>query len=285
MPSKPAPKETLSDVLTRLEVELSALNELTQQGASQRARRSAETGLAALISRAEDIRRQLDPTSYPELVLDPTKPSVVARLIALVLLAQPRTPLTRTTPSYGSGIYALYYNGPFPYYSRIRGSETPIYVGKADPQDPNAESPRDQGDRLSRRIQDHVRTLRAAEKAGTLSLADFEQRSLVIQTGWQSAAEEYLIGLFRPLWNRETGICYGFGKHGDAPKTRANQFSPWDTLHPGRAWAHRDPDMQDARPKQRILKDIKDHLDTTVIYQDLDHVVRVFMRSLRQLQD
>ena len=114
MSKRPAPKDTLSDVLTRLELELAALNEVTQRGASQKARRSAEKGLAALISRAEDLRKQLAPTFYPELVLDPTKPSVVARLIALVLLAQPRTPLIETTPSYGSGIYALYYRGPFP---------------------------------------------------------------------------------------------------------------------------------------------------------------------------
>ena len=82
MSRRPTPKDTLSDVLTRLELELSALNDVTQRGASQKARRSAEKGLAALISRAEDLRKQLDPTSYPELVLDPTKPSVVARLIA-----------------------------------------------------------------------------------------------------------------------------------------------------------------------------------------------------------
>jgi len=284
VPEKPASKDTLSHVLARLELELAKLNEVTQRGASQRARRSAEKGLAALISRAEGLRRQLDPTAYPELVLDPTKPSVVARLIALVLLAQPRIPLRDSVSAYGSGIYALYYNGPFASYSPIRASETPIYIGKADPEDPNAGTPRAQGDRLSRRLKDHVRTIRAAERGGTLSLADFEQRSLVIQTGWQSAAEEYLIGLFRPVWNRETGICYGFGKHGDAPKTRANQRSPWDTLHPGRAWAHRDPDMPDARPIQTIVDDIERHYGNTPIYPDLDEIVRVFMQTLRQLQ-
>ena len=283
MPKKPASRDTLSDVLTRLELELSALNEVTQRGASQKARRSAEKGLAALISRAEGLRKQLDPTAYPELVLDPTKPSVVARLIALVLLAQPRISLGVSVSSYGSGIYALYYNGPFRSYSAIRASETPIYIGKADPEDPNAGTPRAQGERLSRRLNDHKRTIRAAERGGTLSLADFEQRSLVIQTGWQSAAEEYLIGLFRPVWNRETGICYGFGKHGDAPKTRANQRSPWDTLHPGRAWAHRDPDMSDARPKQTIIDDIERHYGSTQIYPDLDEIVRVFMQDLRRL--
>jgi hypothetical protein len=26
-------------------------------------------------------------------------------------------------------------------------------------------------------------------------------------------------------------------KHGDAAKTRANKRSPWDVVHPGRAWA------------------------------------------------
>ena len=61
MSKRPAPKDTLSDVLTRLELELAALNEVTQRGASQKARRSAEKGLAALISRAEDLRKQLDP--------------------------------------------------------------------------------------------------------------------------------------------------------------------------------------------------------------------------------
>ena len=285
MSRRPARKDTLSDVLTRLELELSALNEVTQTGTSQKARRSAEKELAAFISRAEDLRKQLDPTSYPELVLDPTKPSVVARLIALVLLAQPRTALGDAASSYGSGVYALYYNGPFASYSAIRTSETPIYIGKADPQDTNAGTPRAQGERLSRRLKDHVRTIRAAEKGGTLSLADFEQRSLVIQTGWQSAAEEYLIGLFHPVWNKETDICYGFGKHGDAPKTRANQRSPWDTIHPGRPWAHRDPDMPDARPRQKIVGDIARHYEITSIYRDLDQIVRVFMHDLRQLQD
>ena len=43
--------------------------------------------------------------------------------------------------------------------------------------------------------------------------------------------------------------------------------------------------MRDARPKQQILDDIESHLDTTVIYRDLDDVVSEFMRNLRRLQD
>ena len=38
-----------------------------------------------------------------------------------------------------------------------------------------------------------------------------------VQSHWQGAAEGYLINLFRPVWNNETDVCYGLGKHGDAP--------------------------------------------------------------------
>ena len=201
----------------------------------------------------------------------------------LVLLAQPRVPLADTQKSYGSGIYALYYRGPFVHYAPIRGSETPIYVGKAEPERPTAETPASQGIRLSRRLQDHKGTIQGVESEGTLLLADFEQRSLVIQSGWQSAAEEYLIGLFRPIWNKETKICYGFGKHGDAAETRTNKRSPWDTLHPGRAWANH-PKLSDARTQQQIVQNLRRHFDSTPVYQNLNEIVDIFMRDFRQLQ-
>ena len=171
------------------------------------------------------------------------------------------------------------------HYAPIRGSETPIYVGKAEPERPTAETPSSQGIRLSRRLQDHAGTIQAVESESTLLLADFEQRSLVIQTGWQSAAEEYLIELFHPIWNKETKICYGFGKHGDSFKTRANQRSPWDTLHPGRLWAHDHPTMVDARPRQDIIEDIREHFGRTVVYRDFDQIVEMFMGNLSQLQN
>ena len=110
-----------------------------------------------------------------------------------------------------------------------------------------------EGDRLSNRLNDHRKNI---GKAATLQLEDFEYRALVVQTGWQTAAEDYLIHLFKPIWNNEVKICYGFGKHGDDPGTRANLRSPWDTLHPGRVWAHRDPNMKDARSAKRIVEDI-----------------------------
>lgn len=48
----------------------------------------------------------------------------------------------------------------------------------------------------------------------------FRVCALVVQTGWQDSAENYLIELFEPIWNSEVNICFGFGKHGDDPKTR-----------------------------------------------------------------
>ena len=41
-------------------------------------------------------------------------------------------------------------------------------------------------------------------------------RFLIVRTGWQGAAEDFLIELFSPVWNNETGICYEFGKHEDS---------------------------------------------------------------------
>ena len=70
----------------------------------------------------------------------------------------------------------------------------------------------------------------------------------------QNGAENYLIDLFKPIWNSEIGICYGFGKHGDDPGTRKNLRSPWDSLHPGRDWAYRDPAMKDAKPRRRYSR-------------------------------
>jgi hypothetical protein len=73
-----------------------------------------------------------------------------------------------------------------------------------------------------------------------LKLSDFAYRYLVTASGWQIAAEAHLISLFRPIWNKETSIVQGIGKHGDASVTRANERSRWDTLHPGREWATHD---------------------------------------------
>jgi len=110
---------------------------------------------------------------------------------------------------------------------------------------------------------------------------DFEYRALVVQTGWQDSAENYLIELFKPIWNSEVNICYGFGKHGDDPGTRANLRSPWDTMHPGRDWAHRDPKMKDARAAERITGDIAEHLAKYPPVKSIDEILRRFLDEMR----
>ncbi|MBI3835029.1 MAG: Eco29kI family restriction endonuclease [Planctomycetes bacterium] len=86
------------------------------------------------------------------MTLDPYQPEVIGRLVGETMQKQPRCPLGTVHEFYGSGIYALYYHGPHPAYAPIRGEETPIYAGKADPPTPLAQTPEDQGPRLSVRL-------------------------------------------------------------------------------------------------------------------------------------
>lgn len=185
------------------------------------------------IERLQCLLTELDPTKQPPYVLDPSDPQVVGRLIADTLLAQERHPLAALPKFYGSGVYAIYYRGPFDAYAPIANADTPIYVGKADPADANAQTPTEQGIRLWNRLKDHRKSIIATE----LAIDDFECRYLVVRSAWQGTAESYLIQRFMPVWNNEARVCYGFGKHGDDPETRSNTRSPWDTLHPGRPWA------------------------------------------------
>ena len=271
-----------AEVLERLDAELGALTEIVDTRPPRgKARREVDTKLRELVTRGETLLRDLDPVGRPRFVFDPGDPAVVGRFIALALIAQERMPLAGVQSFHGSGVYALYYQGAFDAYAPISGTETPIYVGNADPRADTARTPVDQGTRLYTRLNDHRRNIGKA--ATTLDVADFDCRFLVVQTGWQTAAEAYLIDLFRPAWNSETDICYGLGKHGDAPSTRANRRSPWDTLHPGREWAWRDPKMKDARPRARILADLRSHLSSVTTYDDVDQILKAFLEELRQL--
>lgn len=221
----------------------------------------------------------LDPIKHPGFVFDPSNPNVVGRIVGITMIAQPRKPLANVERFYGSGVYAIYYCGDFGAYSKISKREHPIYVGKADPADPASKTVIEQGDRLSNRLNDHCRSIGKATT--TLRLEDFEYRALVVQSGWQTSAEDYLIHLFKPIWNSEVGICYGFGKHGDSPETRANLRSPWDTLHPGREWAHRDKSMKDAKPRNQIVREIQDHLAKHPPVGSIDEILKRFLKEMR----
>ena len=275
MGSPPGKLEELAAHINELSASL-ASQEASQLPAN-RAKRVRKT-VAEAYEKLRKVIEDLDPIKHPGLVFDPSNPNVVGRIVGITMIAQPRKPLAQVERFYGSGVYALYYRGDYPAYTGLSKKEHPIYIGKADPADPASKTAVEQGDRLANRLNDHKRNI---AKASTLKLEDLEYRALVVQTGWQSSAEEYLIHLFRPIWNNEVGICYGFGKHGDAPATRANLRSPWDTLHPGRDWAHRDPKMKDARPAERIIKDIVQHLQNHPPFGSVEEILRRFLDEMR----
>ncbi len=230
-------------------------------------RRQLRALIGETILRLEQAASGLDPVRLPGLIFDPANPEIVGKLIGDTMLEQPRGPLGSTPRFYGSGVYAIYYIGDFPAYQPICGSNTPIYVGKADPATLDARTPIEQGERLYGRLNnDHARSVRQAEKHARatdvepfIQLLDFECRYLVVRSAWQRTAEDYLIGRFKPIWNDEVGICYGFGKHGDAPTTRANTRSPWDTLHPGRPWATREGNLPNPLSAEQIIERILKH--------------------------
>lgn len=274
MPS-PENLEQLADQLKKLSETL-----VREDGiglSSPRAKRVLKT-IADARERLQKVIENLDPVKHPSFIFEPSNPNVAGRIAGIAMIAQTRKSLALVEKFYGAGVYAIYYNGPFEAYRSISRKEHPIYVGKADPADPTSKTAVEQGDRLANRLNDHRRNI--AKARSTLRLEDFEYRALVVQTGYQKAAEDYLIHLFSPIWNSETGICYGLGKHGDDPGTRANLRSPWDTLHPGRDWAYRDHRMKDAHSAKQIIEDISQHLVDFPPFESIDEILDQFLDEM-----
>ncbi|WDQ00019.1 Eco29kI family restriction endonuclease [Micromonospora chalcea] len=279
MPS-PSPRardrrQSLVERLAAIADELQAIHP-PRHTATRNALRGA---LAAEAKRLDQAVTRLDPILRPRGLFDPSAPSTTGRIVALTMIAQQRHPLAALRPFYGAGVYALYYNGPFDAYSPISRTEQPIYVGKADPQDAEAKDAVSQGTRLHRRLNDHRKSIQKA--TSTLRLEDFECRFLIVQTGYQSAAEEQLIQFFQPIWNNDTKICSGMSKHGDNAETRSNKRSPWDTLHPGRQWA--DALAEDQKPESLIRKEIDVHFRRVPPHRTLESIVGGVIGDLAQL--
>ena len=214
------------------------LNELpepfpAQEGHAKKAREEIQ----GAIDKLSAFLDSLDPIKKPTFVFDPADPLRVAELIVNTMRAQPKLPLAELRKFWGAGVYAIYYKGDFDAYQPIKGTNHPIYVGKADPADTHANTSEGQGPRLSARLGEHAKNIAKTN----LRVEDFEYRYLVVKSAWQKAAEEHLIAVYKPIWNNETNICYGLGKHGDKSTTRGNERSPWDMLHPGRKWAEGNP--------------------------------------------
>lgn len=235
------------DAFAALDVALSQVMAAAGADASPAVVRRIRAGLTRHAEAIEQARGSTDPILTPRASFDPSDPKTVGRMVSMALIAQPRVPLATVRPSYGSGVYAIYYSGGHPLYARISGTETPIYVGKADPTNGDASTPREQGPRLTGRLIEHAGTIGTAERyadeqglpegLSPIRLDDFSCRRLVCATNAQLVAERHLIRMFWPVWNSDTKACWGMSKHGDAATTRRNKRSPWDVVHPGRAWA------------------------------------------------
>jgi hypothetical protein len=208
----------------------------------------------------ETLQQDLSPDkpTEPSFIFDPASFEVTAHLIAMTLLAQKLTNLDETPNEYGSGVYALYYIGSLPYYRPIRKTNFPIYVGSAKPQTTYASRAQDQGEALAGRLADHLKSIRAVERYryGNLSVKDFRFRYLCVRSGWELAAEQYLIHRFQPVWNI---ICSGIGKHGDESKTRQNNRSIWDTIHRGRPWTLTKATKPNRLSSKKIITKVSEH--------------------------
>ncbi len=244
-------------LLRQLLESLAVLKDIDARSVSGVRARRLCTEIQEAIDHLRVLRSGLDPIRQPKRVFDPSSAKQLARLIADAMLQQPLEPLDGVERFYGSGVYALYYDGPFKAYQLIKGAEHPIYVGEVDPADPDAGTAEEQGTGLSRRLREHAKSISRAEN---LDIRDFSYRCIVVKSAWQMMAEQILIRRFRPVWNKEMRICPGFGKHGDDPETRANKRSAWDTLHLGRNWATKDGNKPNSRTSEQISARIRGHL-------------------------
>lgn len=260
-------KDDFHPLLAEFSSTLKAIREnpSSKSSLSTHARRKMAQTLEVLLSEVDSAEKAISPTSYPQEAFNPFAPRVVGELIATTLLDKPRCTLEDSANKefYGAGVYAIYYTGSFDAYEPISRREHPIYVGKSDPADLHAVSPKQQGKRLWKRLDEHRKNLRNVRN---LALADFDCRFLVVHSAWVKPAEDYLIGQFHPVWNKEMKICFGFGKHGDTSSTRANTRSPWDTLHPGRNWATSQPGAKPEEIKARIAEHFKKYQVTARLY-------------------
>jgi len=238
-------------------------------------RRKVLAAIAEMKDALDLLERDIDLIRLPDAFFDPSEPRLIGHFVALALIAQQRYPLGSITPFYGSGVYAIYYNGPADIYRPISGTETPIYVGKADPPT-GAKTVIEQETKLYSRLNEHRKNI---EKVQGIEIEDFECRALAVQSGYQAAAENHLIRLFWPIWNNETKILFGIGKHGDAATTRANNKSPWDSIHPGRAWAVGNPEGKSA---DTIRAEVAEHFRSTTIFGTTEDIFSAFAEGIRR---
>jgi len=260
MPKKKKIEATIEEIsvqVTRLRRSVTDFNGLPEDADDHDVQKFvSESG--KLLSELQELREAVSPVHFGAIGITLGRSDGIAKFFAFSFVNQPKRSLSELagSPFYGSGVYAIYYVGSDEdSYKPLSGAETPIYVGKSTPKNSNAETVEEQGPALFKRLQEHAKNIEKTD----LKLIDFEYRAAPIQTGMQGAVEDFMIRLFKPIWNKEVKICFGLGKHGDSAKTRRNKRSPWDTMHPGRAWADKSREAQ--MPRAEIEAKIAEHLE------------------------
>ncbi|KQS03579.1 restriction endonuclease [Sphingomonas sp. Leaf357] len=176
-------------------------------------------------------------------VYNPLDKINLGKSVADALLERPAEALADIAPFEGAGIYVLYYSGPYPAYTPIATANAeeprwPIYIGKAVPSGARkgaSLTASGRGRSLYARLSDHRESIIDVERgSGSLAVADFQVRYLIVDDIWIPLGESLLITRFRPVWNIALD---GFGNH-DPGKGRHQGLRPlWDHLHEGRGWA------------------------------------------------
>jgi hypothetical protein len=192
-----------------------------------------------------------------EIPYNPLDKNNLGASVADALLERGKIHLEKIEQFIGAGIYAIYYVGDHQPYQRLGVNEIPIYVGKAVP--PGARKGNfglniDPGLALYRRLKEHTESIK---QASNLDIRSFQCRYLVVDDIWIPLGEALLIAKFSPIWNK---VVDGFGNH-DPGKGRYQQFrSRWDTLHPGRSWAHKCQEREETA--EQIEKEVVAYLET-----------------------
>lgn len=206
-------------------------------------------------------RAHMQPVEYNPLAYDALQDSMAREFMASELYS-----LDAITKFEGTGIYALFYSGPFPAYQALaeRPKGTwPIYVGKAAPSARKGAEAEASGligpygnTRLYERVMHHRKSI---AQVCNLEVTDFQVRLLVLSYIWVPLAETAMISQYQPIWNT---LVDGFGNH-DPGKGRAEGLlSRWDTLHPGRPWANKYPPRLESQ--EDIAQDVLGALRTVM---------------------
>ena len=123
MPRQPEKLEQLAEQLKTLSETLAT--EEASDLSAHRVKRIRQT-IAEAYDKLRKVVEDLDPIKHPGFVFEPSNPNIAGRIIGITLIAQPRKPLTAIDKFYGSGVYALYYNGDFHSYRGISKKEHPM---------------------------------------------------------------------------------------------------------------------------------------------------------------